>query len=77
MEVRNSETPGVLPNKRLMGMCRWMGSHFHNCIVYHGFPFSSIELQEWSRTFFYFWGTTVLHIYAKQTYQNVCTVGEK
>ena len=20
---------GVLPYKRLMGMCRWMGSHFH------------------------------------------------
>ena len=21
---------GVLPSKRLLGMCRWMGSHFHN-----------------------------------------------
>ena len=21
---------GVLPYKRLMGMCRWMGSHFHD-----------------------------------------------
>ena len=23
---------GVLPYKRLMGMCRWMGSHFHDRI---------------------------------------------
>ena len=23
---------GVLPYKRLMGMCRWMGLHFHNWI---------------------------------------------
>ena len=23
---------GVLPNNRLMGMCRWMGSHFHDWI---------------------------------------------
>ena len=23
-------TRGVLPSKRLLGMCRWMGSHFHN-----------------------------------------------
>ena len=23
---------GVLPYKRLMGMCRWMGSHFHDWI---------------------------------------------
>ena len=21
---------GVLPSKRLLGMCRWMWSHFHN-----------------------------------------------
>ena len=23
---------GLLPYKRLMGMCRWMGSHFHDWI---------------------------------------------
>ena len=23
---------GVLLSKRLLGMCRWMGSHFHNWI---------------------------------------------
>ena len=22
------ETPGALPSKRLLGMCRWTGSHF-------------------------------------------------
>ena len=27
---------GVLPPKRLMGMCRWMRSHFHDWIDYNG-----------------------------------------
>ena len=26
----------VLPSSRLMGMCRWMGSHFHDWINYYG-----------------------------------------
>ena len=34
---------GALPYKRLMGMCRWMGSHCHDWIDYIGVPFS-IEL---------------------------------
>ena len=34
-------TPGgVLPSNRLMGMCRWMGSHFHDWIDYNGVAFS-------------------------------------
>ena len=33
----------ALPHKRLMGMCRWMGSHFHDWIDYNGVAFS-IEL---------------------------------
>ena len=53
---------GVLPSKRLMGMCRWMGSHFHDWRDYNGVAFS-IELLEWGRTFSEFWGKTVLHIY--------------
>ena len=36
-------------SKRLMGMCLWMGSHFHDWIDYNGVAFS-IELLEWSRT---------------------------
>ena len=40
---------GVLPYKRLKGMCHWMGSHFHNWIEYNGVAFS-IELLEWSRS---------------------------
>ena len=36
---------GVLPYKRLMGMCCWMGPHFHDWIDYNGVPFS-IELLE-------------------------------
>ena len=46
---------GVLPYKRLMGMCRWMGSHFHDWIDYNGVAFS-IELLEWGRTFSDFLG---------------------
>ena len=52
----------LLPYKRLMGMCCWMGSHFHDWIDYNGVAFS-IELLEWGRTFSDFWGKTVLHIY--------------
>ena len=27
---------GAHPYKRLLGMCHWMGSHFHDWIDYHG-----------------------------------------
>ena len=46
---------GLLPYKRLMGMCRWMGSHFHDWTDYNGVAFSK-ELLEWGRTFSDFWG---------------------
>ena len=45
---------GLLPYKRLMGMCRWMGSHFHDWIDNNGVAFS-IELLQWGRTFSDFW----------------------
>ena len=32
----------ALHYKRLMGMCRWMGSHFHNWIDYNGVAHSLI-----------------------------------
>ena len=41
--------PGVLPYKRLMGMCRWMRSHFHYWIDYDGVAFST-ELLERGHT---------------------------
>ena len=42
---------GVLPrSKRLLGMCRWMGSHFHIWIDYNGVTFL-VELLECGRTF--------------------------
>ena len=31
---------GALPSNRLMGMCRWMGSHFHDWIDYNGVAFN-------------------------------------
>ena len=49
------EGGGVLPYKRLMGMCRWMGLHFHDWSDYNGVAFS-IELLEWGRIFSDFWG---------------------
>ena len=33
---------GELPINGLMGMCRWMGSHFHDWTDYNGVAFSSI-----------------------------------
>ena len=46
---------GVLPYKRLLGMCRWMGSHFHDWIDYNGVAFL-VELLKWGRTFSGFLG---------------------
>ena len=54
--------PGrVLPYMRLMGMCRWMGSDFHDWIDYNGVAFS-IELLARDRTFSHFWGKKGLPI---------------
>ena len=52
MEARGA---GVLPYKRLMGMCRWMGPHFQEWSDYNGVAFSR-ELLEWGRAFSDFWG---------------------
>ena len=30
---------GLLPSSRLMGMCCWMGSYFHDWIDYYGVVF--------------------------------------
>ena len=49
-----------LPYKRVIGMSRWMGSHFHDWIDYNGVAFS-IALLEWGRTFSDVWGEKVLH----------------
>ena len=53
----------ALPYNRLLGMCRWMGSHFHHWTDYHGVAFS-IELVQKGRYIFRVWGKTVLHIYS-------------
>ena len=53
--VVNSRGGGVLPYKRLLGMCHWMGSHFHDWIDYNGVAFL-VELLEWGRTFSGFLG---------------------
>ena len=50
-----SRAGGVLSYKRVMGIFRWMGSHFHDGIDYNGVALS-IELLEWGRTFSDFLG---------------------
>ena len=51
---------GLLPlYKKSVGMCHWMGLHFHHWIDYHWVAFS-MELLEWGRTFSDFWGETGL-----------------
>ena len=67
---------GVLPYKRLMGMRRWMGSHFQDWIDYNGVAFS-IELLERGSTFSDFWIRKFFIFTVSKTYQNVCTVVEK
>ena len=46
----------------VVGMCRWMVSHFYDLIDYNGVAFS-IELLEWGHTFSDFGGKKVLHLY--------------
>ena len=50
-----AKIPGVLPYKKLMGICHWMGSHFRDWIDYNGIAFS-VEFLEWGRTFSDFLG---------------------
>ena len=50
---------GLLPCNRLMGICRWMGSHFHDWIDYNGVAFS-IKLLEWGRIFSDLGGKNIL-----------------
>ena len=68
---------GVPLYTRVIGMCCWMGSHFHDRIDYNGVTFS-IALVEWGCTLILLiFGVREFKIYVWQTYQNVCTVGEK
>ena len=61
-EVGRGGGGGVLPHKRPMGMCRQIGSHFHDWIDYDGVSFS-MESLEGGRTCSDFWGKKGLHIY--------------
>ena len=49
-EKSASNPGGVLPYKRLIGLCHWMGLHFHDCGDYNGVAFS-ISLVEWVANF--------------------------
>ena len=50
---------GALPSNGLMGMCRWMGSHFQDWIDYNRVAFST-ELLEWGRIFSGFGGKNIV-----------------
>ena len=50
-----------LPYKRLMGMCRWMGYHFHDCIDYNRVTFSIELLVNGVTHFSDFWDKAVLN----------------
>ena len=63
-------TAKAIYRRRLMGMCRWMGSPFHDWFDYNGVAFS-IELRAWGRTFSYFRGKIGLHIYGYLWLANV------
>ena len=47
-------TRGVLPYKRLIGICHWMRSHFHDWSDYNRVAFSIDLLLEWGRKFSHF-----------------------
>ena len=53
---RQQQRGGVLSSNRLLGMCYWVGSHFHGWIDYYRVAFS-LELLEWDRTFSRFGGS--------------------
>ena len=57
----NARMGGILPYKKLMWMCRSLGSHFHDWIDYNGVAFF-IELLESGRAPSDVLGKTVLHI---------------
>ena len=66
MQLSGRSGGGILPYKRLMGMCRWMGSHFHDWIDSRGIAFS-IELLEWGCTFSDFWVRQFIFTFSKRT----------
>ena len=48
---------------KLMALCRWRGSHFHNCHDYNGIPFSIIQVLAGGAHFLGFCGQENFFIY--------------
>ena len=48
------QIPEVYSRNRLIGMCCWMGSHFHDSIDFNGVTIST-ESLEWGRKLSRFW----------------------
>ena len=53
LDPMQTDRGGVLPYKRVIGMCRWMASHFNDWSDYNGVAFS-VELLEWGHKFSHF-----------------------
>ena len=53
----------LLPYTRLMGMCCWMGSHFHNWIDYNGVAFSIVRVTRMGSHIFGFFGVRQFFIF--------------
>ena len=53
---RNQLSRGALPSNGLLGICRWMGSHFHDSTDFNGVAFSSI-FNRVTRMGLHFFGT--------------------
>ena len=63
---------GALPSNSLIGMCSWMGSHFHDWIEYNEVAFS-IELLEWGRIFSGFGGRIFWQVVSLgEKYRKIC-----
>ena len=81
---------GLLSRNRLIGMCCWMGSHFHDSIDFNGVTIST-ESLEWGRKlsrfwimqcnfflfFFFLYLSLIVTVYAKMIagYVNIITSG--
>ena len=52
----------ALPHKRLIEMCHWMGSHFHDWIDHNGVCIFN-RVTRMGFTFSDFWGKRVVHSY--------------
>ena len=57
---------GALPSNGLLGICRWMGSHFHDSTDHKGVAFSSILNRVTRMGSHFFWTLRVSKSFAQK-----------